>query len=339
MPEIRRGQRSAQASCRSSPSRVPACAAPIFHSRSRHWAKVVRPSAIRMICGRPDPFPRTPRRCRAGRSTNRDTRRRRRYRSASPHNRRRHRTCVGCPDHRRLSSRAHAPPEQPISLSPPGSEPGVTPSAAPLPNDIPDDAVLPRGRAIRAPYARRYARRSISRRSARRSTAIARACRRSDPARTPQMVAAVGPATLDAGGHARLSDCVCARSLGRARACSRRRCAGSARKSSRSSRSRPIRAAAWSASGGSGISEHAFGNAIDIAAFTLADGRRITVQEGWHGTPGRAGLSARRASRRVRQFHDRARAWLQRRALQSHPCRSDAPLKRRPSVPAGSDVR
>ncbi len=25
------------------------------------------------------------------------------------------------------------------------------------------------------------------------------------------------------------------------------------------------------------ISEHAFGNALDIAAFTLADGRRITV--------------------------------------------------------------
>jgi hypothetical protein len=43
-------------------------------------------------------------------------------------------------------------------------------------------------------------------------------------------------------------------------------------------------------SGGSGISEHAFGNAIDIAAFTLADGRRITVQEGWHGTPEEQGF-------------------------------------------------
>ena len=31
------------------------------------------------------------------------------------------------------------------------------------------------------------------------------------------------------------------------------------------------------------ISEHAFGNALDIAAFTLADGRRITVKDGWHG--------------------------------------------------------
>ena len=31
------------------------------------------------------------------------------------------------------------------------------------------------------------------------------------------------------------------------------------------------------------ISEHAFGNALDVAAFTLADGRRISVQDGWHG--------------------------------------------------------
>ena len=43
-------------------------------------------------------------------------------------------------------------------------------------------------------------------------------------------------------------------------------------------------------SGGSGISEHAFGNAIDIAAFSLADGRRITVQEGWHGSPEEQGF-------------------------------------------------
>jgi hypothetical protein len=31
------------------------------------------------------------------------------------------------------------------------------------------------------------------------------------------------------------------------------------------------------------ISEHAFGNALDVAAFTLADGRRISVKDGWHG--------------------------------------------------------
>jgi hypothetical protein len=43
-------------------------------------------------------------------------------------------------------------------------------------------------------------------------------------------------------------------------------------------------------SGGHSISEHAFGNALDIAAFTFADGRRITVQDGWHGAPEEQGF-------------------------------------------------
>jgi hypothetical protein len=38
------------------------------------------------------------------------------------------------------------------------------------------------------------------------------------------------------------------------------------------------------------ISEHAFGNALDIAAFTLADGRRITVKGGWRGVPEERGF-------------------------------------------------
>jgi hypothetical protein len=38
------------------------------------------------------------------------------------------------------------------------------------------------------------------------------------------------------------------------------------------------------------ISEHAFGNAIDIAEFDLADGHRISVQYGWHGTPQEQGF-------------------------------------------------
>jgi Extensin-like protein C-terminus len=38
------------------------------------------------------------------------------------------------------------------------------------------------------------------------------------------------------------------------------------------------------------ISEHAFGNALDISAFTLADGRRITVKNGWRGLPEEQGF-------------------------------------------------
>jgi len=38
------------------------------------------------------------------------------------------------------------------------------------------------------------------------------------------------------------------------------------------------------------ISEHAFGNALDIAAFTFADGRKVTVKDGWHGLPAEQGF-------------------------------------------------
>jgi hypothetical protein len=34
---------------------------------------------------------------------------------------------------------------------------------------------------------------------------------------------------------------------------------------------------------GAKMSEHGFGNAIDIAAFTLESGRRVSVLDGWHG--------------------------------------------------------
>jgi hypothetical protein len=38
------------------------------------------------------------------------------------------------------------------------------------------------------------------------------------------------------------------------------------------------------------ISEHAFGNALDIAAFTLADGRHVSVKDGWNGMPEEQGF-------------------------------------------------
>jgi len=42
--------------------------------------------------------------------------------------------------------------------------------------------------------------------------------------------------------------------------------------------------------GGSGVSEHSFGNALDVAGFTLANGRNITVKDGWHGRPEEQGF-------------------------------------------------
>jgi hypothetical protein len=41
---------------------------------------------------------------------------------------------------------------------------------------------------------------------------------------------------------------------------------------------------------GTPISEHAFGNALDVASFTLADGRKVTVKDGWRGTPEEQGF-------------------------------------------------
>jgi hypothetical protein len=38
------------------------------------------------------------------------------------------------------------------------------------------------------------------------------------------------------------------------------------------------------------ISEHAFGNALDVAEFVLADGHKITVQYGWRGSPEEQGF-------------------------------------------------
>jgi len=38
------------------------------------------------------------------------------------------------------------------------------------------------------------------------------------------------------------------------------------------------------------ISEHAFGNALDIAEFDLADGQKVSVQHGWHGSPEEQGF-------------------------------------------------
>jgi hypothetical protein len=38
------------------------------------------------------------------------------------------------------------------------------------------------------------------------------------------------------------------------------------------------------------ISEHAFGNALDVASFTFADGRKVTVQNGWRGAPEERGF-------------------------------------------------
>ncbi len=88
--------------------------------------------------------------------------------------------------------------------------------------------------------------------------------------------------------------------------------------------------------GGDFVSEHAFGDALDVAGFTLADGRTVTVKDGWHGTPEEQGflhdvqLSACQLFSTVlapgyNVYHyNHIHVDLMRRDSGRHPCRPDA---------------
>lgn len=87
---------------------------------------------------------------------------------------------------------------------------------------------------------------------------------------------------------------------------------------------------------GARISEHAFGNALDIASFVLADGRKITVKDGWRGSPEEQGFLRDVQSAACEQFttvlapgsnrfhYDHIHVDLMRRASGSSVCNPDA---------------
>ena len=186
-----------------------------------------------------------------------------------------------------------APSGQPPTLSAPGAAPGVTPSAAPLPNDIPDDAVLPPGRAPGPAPQRAYGA-PVYQLPQRRNydgpyQPLQRASSPLGPARGRQTVANITPATLTP--PATLA-CPIVSALdhwvGEGVQPAAMRWFGTPVTEIKQISAYSCRGMVGA--GGSGISEHAFGNAIDIAAFTFADGRRVTVQEGWHGTPEEQGF-------------------------------------------------
>jgi hypothetical protein len=89
-------------------------------------------------------------------------------------------------------------------------------------------------------------------------------------------------------------------------------------------------------SGTSHISEHAYGNALDIAGFILADGRKLTVKDGWRGSPEEQGflhdvqLAACNTFSTVlapgynAAHYDHIHVDLMRRSSGRHPCRPDA---------------
>ncbi len=90
---------------------------------------------------------------------------------------------------------------------------------------------------------------------------------------------------------------------------------------------------------GAKISEHAFGNALDIAAFVLADGHRITVKGGWKGSPEEQGFLRDVQALGLRSVHHRAGAGLQPIPLRPHPRRPDAAGERPAHLPAGRGGR
>src|SRR5215218_9670836 len=71
---------------------------------------------------------------------------------------------------------------------------------------------------------------------------------------------------------------------------------------------------------GARLSEHSFGNALDVMAFRFADGREVAVVKGWRGAPG-AGVPARGLHRRLQLLHHRPRAGRRRLPLRPFPSR------------------
>ncbi len=173
-----------------------------------------------------------------------------------------------------------APASQPVSLYPQG----VT-----RPDDIPDDAILPPGRAaperdMRPPYNARAYEPPRREQEPQRYTPPPLG-----PARGPYSVGAIQPAELK---PAATLACPLVSALERWVS------EGVQPAALHWFRSPVVEIKQISAyscremngAGGHGISEHAFGNALDVAAFKLADGRTITVKDGWHGTPEEQGF-------------------------------------------------
>ena len=179
---------------------------------------------------------------------------------------------------------ASAPASRPMSISPPGVEPGVTPSAAPLPDDIPDDAVLPNRAAPQS-----YPRTQPAYNAPVYQQPQQRAVPPLGPMRGPNTTASVGPAVLTP--PATLA-CPIVSALDRW-------VSEGVQPAALHWFGSPVvtikQISAYSCRGmvGAGtshISEHAFGNALDIAGFTLADGRTISVVNGWRGSPEEQGF-------------------------------------------------
>lgn len=230
-----------------------------------------------------------------------------------------------------------APASAPISLSPPGVTPPRMPSvAAPEEDDdVPDDAILPPGRsaprtqpAYNAPNDYPSPQRAPPSYGPSNEPSIGRM-------RGPQITASVTPAALTP--PATLA-CPLVSALDRWVA---EGVQPAAQKWFGTQVATIKQISAYSCRGmvGAGtshVSEHAFGNALDVAGFVLADGRKISVKDGWRGSPEEQGflhdvqLSACETFTTVlapgynAAHYDHIHVDLMRRASGRRPCRPDA---------------
>lgn len=216
-----------------------------------------------------------------------------------------------------IDQRQGAPAGAPVSLSPPGvpqeapqSYPpqdyaprSVAPRAmppAPEADDIPDDAILPKGRASAPRTQPAYMPPSSGARRAPSDDDDDPASRQSaTPSYAPSATPSVGRGTRMAlaSAPAALSPpatlaCPLVSALDKWVA---EGVQPAAQKWFGSQVTTIKQISAYSCRGmvGAGIShvsEHAFGNALDVAGFVLADGRKISVQQGWHGSPEEQGF-------------------------------------------------
>ena len=174
-------------------------------------------------------------------------------------------------------SNAGAPPSRPMSIYAPGVA---------MPDDIPDDAILPQGRAAppqRMQDAYNPPTYAPSPQQQRQLPALG-------PMRGPMSTGAIMPATVQ---PAATLSCPIVSALDKwvseGVQPAAMRWFGSQVTEIKQISAYSCRQ--MNGAGGRGISEHAFGNALDIAGFTLADGRKVVIKNAWrNGTPEEQGF-------------------------------------------------
>jgi hypothetical protein len=227
----------------------------------------------------------------------------------------------------------YAPPiDAPLSAAPAGRPMSLNPPGVALPDDIPDDAILPPGRGTTS-YPRNAPATNAPVYEPPRQQP--RALPQLGPMRGPRTTAAIMPAAVTP--PATLA-CPIVSALDRW-------VSEGVQPAALRWFGAPVseikQISAYSCRGmvGAGtskISEHAYGNALDIAGFILADGRKITVKDGWRGSPEEQGflhdvqLAACNTFSTVlapgynAAHYDHIHVDLMRRASGRHPCRPDA---------------